>query len=170
MIKLIIDKLPRILKNKKRLEDELSVRITNKGKEVEIDGESEDEYIAEKVIEALNLGFPYSDALEIKRNDFLFEVINIKDHTYRKDLERIRARIIGTKGKTFKTLSNLTNCCFELKGNSIGIIGSSEEIKNANDAIIHLIKGSKHANVYAYLERHHVKPIIDLGLKEKKRK
>ncbi len=170
MIKLICDKLPRILKNKKRLENELNIKITNKGKEVEIEGEPEDEYITEKVIWALELGFPFSDALDIKRNDFIFEIINIKDHTHRKDLERIRARIIGTKGKTFKTLSNLTNCCFELKGNSIGIIGSPEEIKNAHDAIIHMIKGAKHANVYAYLEKHRVKPVFDLGLKEKSKK
>jgi len=37
--------------------------------------------------------------LLIKDEDFVFEIINIKDHTKRKDLERIRARIIGTKGK-----------------------------------------------------------------------
>jgi len=32
-----------------------------------------------------------------------------------------------------------------------------------------LIKGSKHANVYAYLEGHRPEPIIDLGLKEVKK-
>lgn len=165
MIKLICEKLPRILKNKKRLEKELAIKITNRGKEVYIDGNPEAEYIAEKVIEALNFGFPFSTALLLKR-DYLFEIINIKDHTHRKDLARIKARIIGTKGKTLQTLSQLTKCYFELKNNSIGIIGDPEYIKNAQESMIHLIKGAKQANVYSYLEKHQPKTEYDLGLKD----
>ena len=47
---LISEKIARILKNKKRLEKELNVKITNSGKEVSVSGDSVDEYIAEKVI------------------------------------------------------------------------------------------------------------------------
>ena len=88
------EKLPRILKNKKRLEKELNVKITNRGKEVSVNGDSEDEYIAEKIIDALNFGFPFSVAMLIKKEDFLLEIINIKEHTKRHDLETVRARII----------------------------------------------------------------------------
>jgi KH domain-containing protein len=165
MIKLICEKLPRILKNKKRLEKTLNIKITNRGKEIFINAEPEAEYIAEKVLEALDFGFPFSQALLLK-NEHIFEIINIKDHTSRKDLARIRARIIGTKGKTLQTLSQLTKCYFELKDNSIGIIGDPEYIKNAQESIIHLIKGAKQANVYSYLEKHQPKPEFDLGLKE----
>ena len=159
-------KLPRILKSKKRLEEKLKVRITNRGKEVSIQGEPEDEYTAEKVIDAINFGFPFQHALTIKTEDFLFEIINIKEHTKRKDLERIRARIIGRGGKTLKTLCNLTKCFFELKDNEIGIIGHPEHIENAQEAIIFIIKGSKQGNVYSFLEKHQEKPILDLGLKK----
>ncbi len=162
---LLIDKVPRITKNKKRLEKILKVKITNRGKEVNISGKPEDEFIAEKVIDALNLGFPFSVAILIKEEDFVFETIHIKDHTTRKDLERIRARIIGKKGKALQTLSQLTKCYFELKDNKIGIVGDAENIENAQEAIILIIKGSKHSNVYAHLEKHQVKPVIDLGLK-----
>ncbi len=160
------EKLPRILKSKKRLEEKLNIKITNRGKEVSVQGEPEDEYIAEKVLDALNFGFPFSDALLIKKEDFMFERINIKDHTKRKDLERIRARIIGRGGKTLKTLCNLTKCFFELKDNEIGIIGNPEHIKNAQEAVISIIKGSKQSNVYSFLEKHQTKPILDLGLKQ----
>ena len=160
------EKLPRILKNKKRLEEKLKVKITNKGQEVSIDGKPEDEYIAEKVIDAINFGFPFSDALLIKEEDNMLEIINIKDHTKRSDLNRVRARIIGTQGKTLKTLCNLTNCHFELKDNEVGIIGNPEYIENAQEAIIHIIKGSKQANVYKFLESHQPEPIVDLGLKK----
>jgi len=160
------EKFPRILKSKKKLTQELKVKITNRGKEVSIEGSSENEFIAEKVIDAINFGFPLSYALLIKKEDFMFERISIKEHTKRQNLERIRARIIGRNGKTLKTLCSLTQCFFEIKDNEIGIIGSPERIENAQDAIISLIRGSKQANVYSFLEKHQPKPILDLGLKE----
>ncbi len=160
------EKLPRILRNKKTLEKQLNVKITNRGKEVSIKGEPEDEYVAEKVLDAINFGFPFSDALTIKNQDFMFERINIKDHTKRKDLETIRARIIGRGGKILKTLCNLTKCFFEIKDNWIGIIGPPEYIENAQQAIISIIKGSKQTNIYGFLEKHQIKPVLDLGLKE----
>ncbi len=163
---ILCDKFPRILKNKARLEKILNIKITNRGKEITIQGRPEEEYITEKVIDALEFGFPFSTAMFIKEEDFLFEVINKKNYTKIKDLERVRARIIGTKGKTLQTLHQLTKCYFELKDNDIGIIGSPEHIKNAQDAVISLIQGSKQTNVYAHLEKHQVKPVIDLGLKE----
>ncbi|MAG79125.1 hypothetical protein CMI40_02000 [Candidatus Pacearchaeota archaeon] len=160
------EKLPRILKNKKRLEEKLNIKITNRGKEVSINGKPEDEYSGEKVIDAINFGFSFKTAMLIREEDFIFEIIHIKDYTKRKDLKRIKARIIGTKGRTLKTLNELTKCHFEIKENHIGIIGYSEYIKNAQDAIISIIHGSKQSNVYNFLEKHQVKEVIDLGLKQ----
>lgn len=163
---LICEKISRIIKNKEKLEEKLHVKIKNRGKEIIIKGKPENEYIAEAVIEALEFGFPFSVAMMIKDQEYMFEIINIKDHTNKKDLKRIRARIIGKGGRTLKTLNMLTGCNFELKDNSIGIIGDPEHIKNAQEAVISLIRGAKHSNVYNYLEKHQVKPIVDLGLKE----
>lgn len=165
-----LEKIQRILKNKRRLEEELNVRITTNRKEIFIEGEAEDEYIAEKVIDALNMGFPLKVALLIKNEDFVLEILNIKDYTKRHDLKRIRARIIGTGGKTLRALCNLTKCFFEVKNNDVGIIGHNEYIETAQEGILSIIKGTKHANVYAYLEKHHPEPIIDLGLKPIKKK
>ena len=164
---LISEKIARIIKNRRVLEKELHIKITNSGKEVSITGDSVDEYIAEKVLEALGLGFPLTSALEIKSEDFTFEIINIRDYTIRKDFPRIKARIIGKGGKTLRTLNNLTDCNFEILGHEVGIIGDAENIEAARQAIISLIQGAKQANVYAYLEKHHPLPIIDLGLKKK---
>ncbi|MBW6442191.1 hypothetical protein K0A97_00195 [Patescibacteria group bacterium] len=166
MVRLIIEKFPRVLKNKKRLEKRLNIKIESRGKEIQITGAPEDEYKAEKVITALDFGFPFSTALLIKEEDFIFESINIKEHTKRKDFARIKSRLIGTKGKALKTLSTLTGCYFEIKDNWIGVIGEPEHIKNAERAVILIIKGSKHGNVYSYLEKHQIKPVLDLGLKE----
>ncbi len=166
---LVSDDASKTAKSKNKLERFLNVKITIKNNEISVEGKPEDEYIAEKVIEAINFGFPVPVALLIRTEDFLFETLNIKDYTKRKDFETIRARIIGTGGKTLRTLTQLTECNFELKSNEVGIIGSPECIKNAQTAIISLVQGSKQANVYSFLEKHQVKPVLDLGLKEKKK-
>ena len=165
MEKILSEKIQKIIRNKKKLEENLKVKITNRGKEVFIEGAPEDEYYAKKVIDALNFGFNFSTAILIKNENFEFETLNIKDHTKRKDLWRIRARIIGKGGKTLKVLHNLTGCYFELKDNNIGIIGDVEHIKNAEEATIAIIKGAKQSNVYSFLEKHQPEKIIDLGLK-----
>ncbi|MEK6926501.1 MAG: KH domain-containing protein [Nanoarchaeota archaeon] len=170
MKKLIIDKLPRITQNKTKLEEELHIKISNRGREVYIYGEAEDEYLSERVIEALNFGFPFATALLLKHHENVLEIINIKNHTPKKDYARIRARLIGKGGKTLKTLSELTKCDFEIKDNFVGIIGEAEFIENAQEAIISLIRGSKQGNVYAFLEKRQPQPILDLGLKEVKKK
>ncbi len=169
MEKIICENVSRIIKNRDRLEKVLKVKITTQGKEVSMEGTAEDEYIAGKVIEALDFGFPFSAALLIQEEDFMFEILNIKDHTKRTDLVSIRARIIGKDGKTLKTLSNLTKCNIELKDNRLGIIGSAEHIRTAQEGIMTLIRGSKQANVYSFLEKHQPQPIVDLGLKEPKK-
>ena len=170
MKKIISEKIIRIIKNKKNLEKELDVLLEINGKEVSISGEPENEYVAERVIEALDFGFPFSDALNIKKEEYLFEILNIKEFTNQKDFERVRGRVIGKDGKALKTISNLSNCHVELSGNKLGIIADSESIRNVEEACKLLIKGSKHSNVYAYLEKHRIEPITDLGLKEVKNK
>ena len=170
MKKLISEKIIRVIKGKQKLEKELNVKLSIRGKEVEIEGEPEDEYVAEKVLDALDFGFPFSVAMLIKDEDYLFEILNIKHYTKRKDLEEVRGRIIGKKGGTLRTLSELTKCFFEIKDNRVGIIGDVEHIRYAQDAVIFLLQGSKQANVYSFLEKHQPQPILDLGLKETKKK
>src|SRR3989344_2311468 len=173
-----------ILKEKKILEKELSVKISSRdntlmiqnrkfcikgASEIYIDGLPEDEYIAEKVIDAINFGFLIKRALLIKKQDLIFEILNIKDYMRGKNVARVKGRIVGESGRALQTLSQLSDCYFEIKGNQVGIIGDPENIENAQNAIIMLIKGSKHANVYSFLERSHPEPILDFGLRESKK-
>lgn len=169
MVLIITDKIARVIKNRKKLEKILKVKITNKGREVTFEGSPEDEYDAGRVIEALDMGFSFSDAISIKEKELEFDKLNIKDFARRGNLEKIRGRIIGKNGKVLAALSQLTKCSLEMKNNDIGIIGNPEEIKPAIDSIIHLIQGGKHSNIYRGLEKREEKPILDLGLKEKKK-
>ncbi|MEM3074580.1 MAG: KH domain-containing protein [Candidatus Pacearchaeota archaeon] len=143
----------KIIQNKRELEDKLKVVISVKGINTIIDSEKEiDEYFASRVIQAMDFPFLIDDALMLKSEDFSFKVINIKDYTRRHDMKVIKGRIIGTKGKTLRVLSDLTRCEFALKDNEVAIIGRVEDVQKAEQAIISLIRGSKQGNVYAYLE------------------
>lgn len=165
MKRIFSEKVSKIISKKKKLEEILKVSIKIRGNEILIDGKSENEYYAESVIDAMNFGFSFQHAILVKTEDFKLEIINIKDYTKRKDFSRIRARIIGKKGKTLKVLSELTGCFLEINENRVGIIGSPELIKNARESVIMIVQGSKQANVYSFLEKNQVKPVIDLGLK-----
>ena len=158
-------KFTRILRNKRKLEKILNIKITNRGREIKIEASPEEEYVAEKVIDALNFGFKFSEAISIKEEDRIFEIINIKEHTTKKDLSKVRARIIGKDGRCLKTLRKLTNCYLEIRENQVGVIGNVENIENITAAIASIARGSKHSNIYCHLEKSHPQPIYDLGLR-----
>ena len=60
-----------IIPSKNRLEKELGIKITNKGKLVFVDGETDKEFTALQVIEAVNLGFSVEKALALKNEDII---------------------------------------------------------------------------------------------------
>ena len=108
----------------------------------------------------------------LKDEDFILEKIHIKNLTKRHDLERIRARIIGTHGKTKEIIQELSGCLISLHDNTVGIIGRAEDVKKAIRAIESIIQGRKQGKVYSYLERlrsrEKLKMHEDLGLKKEK--
>jgi ribosomal RNA assembly protein len=162
----------KLKQNKKILEDRLGVALTISGKQVTIEGESINEYEASQVLDAINFGFELRDALLILNETFVFRKLPIKQFTRRKDLEEVRGRIIGTEGKTRRTIENVSGCAVVVSDNMVGVIGPSEAIEEATTAITNLIRGTKQANVYRFLERMNAarKEKTDLGLKQEKKK
>lgn len=149
---LIIRSVRKILANKAELEKKLKVKIELKGKNLIFDGDEVDEFVAEKVIDAMDLGFSLRVALFLLDEDYMFEKVRIKELS-KKNPSVIRARIIGTRRKTLDTIEEITSCNIVLHENIVGIIGHVEDIKGAMQAILNLVKGAKNSNVYAYLER-----------------
>ena len=153
MQEIYVENLKEVLRSKFRLQKELGIKLTNKGKNVFVNGPANKEFIAIEVLEAINLGFSADRALELTQNGFMLQTVHIKDITKRHDLERVRARIIGTHGRTLKTLQNLTNCDLAMNDNEIGLIGPIQEMEDAVQAVTSLVQGSKQGNVYGRLER-----------------
>ncbi len=162
----------KIKKNKTKLEKLLNIKISFSGKNVFLEGSAIDEYIASNIIEAINLGFTIEQALLLREEEFILEKINIRDVTKRHDLRIIKARIIGTRGKTKSILENLSDCFICLYENSVCLIGRADEIKKAMRALTSLIHGSKQSKVYSYLERQRSREKTrvneDLGLKKER--
>ena len=153
MQEIYVENLKEVLRSKFRLQKELGIKLTNKGKNVFVNGPADKEFVAIEVLEAINLGFSADRALELTQNGFMLQTVHIKDITKRHDLERVRARIIGTHGRTLKTLQNLTNCDLAMNDNEIGLIGPIQEMEDAVQAVTSLVQGSKQGNVYGRLER-----------------
>ena len=147
----------KIKQNQKKLEKALKVKLLFSGKKIEIEGDAISEYLCLEIIEAIELGFTAEQALLLCDEELVFEKINIKNLTKRRDLERIRARIIGTKGKTKKYIQNLSDCFICLHDNVVGIIGRSDDIKKAIHAITYIIQGKKQGKVYNFLEQERTK-------------
>ena len=145
--------LKELLNNKDRLEREIHVNITNQGRNIFIDGPADSEYLCLHIIEAINLGFSLEKALLLKDESTILHIINIRDVTKRKDLREVRARIIGTFGKTKLNLQNLSDCLISIHDNQVGIIGEIGCIEEAITSVRILIQGSKQGNVYARLEK-----------------
>lgn len=168
---IIFEKTREIKKERTSLEKKLNVKITIKGNDVTIEGEPFAEYEAARLISAIQFGFSAKKALTLLEEDTIFRVINIKDFTRRKDMYEVRSRIIGKEGKTRKTVEEISGCFIIIKeDNTLGVIGSAESIDEATTAITNLIRGSKQANVYRFLERMNAtkkKQVSDLGLKIK---
>lgn len=121
----------------------------------------------------MQFGFSIKKSLALLNNDIIFRKIPIKQFTRRKQMKEVRGRIIGSKGKTKNTIEEISGCdvLINEEENQIGLIGVTHEIEEATTAIQKLIRGSKQANVYRFLERINAgkKGLNeDLGLKIKK--
>ena len=152
MENLFVKNIREVIRNKKNLEKELNVRISVKGNIVAIDGKSLDEFEAAIIFDAISFGFSVKKALVLKNEDFVFRRVHIKEHTRRK-LKDVKARLIGTHGKTKKTFSQISGCEILIGESEIGIISYVENVNNVKNALINIIRGSKQGNMYKYLEK-----------------
>jgi len=141
-----------VKKNKASLEKKLGVKLSIVGGRVQVVGGSLDEFTATQVLDAISFGFSARKAVRLVEEDFIFRTVHIKEFTKR-SLKDIRSRLIGTRGKTRKTISEISGCDVMIKESEVGIIGYVEDVDNVVTAITHIIMGTKQSNMYKYLEK-----------------
>ena len=138
------------------------------GCRIHVDGESgevsiEDEKAFEPIlvlkvrdaIRAIGRGFSPDHALRLFQDDTYLDIVDLTDYVGKqtKDLERVRARIIGTHGKTRRFIEESCGVEMSILGKTVSIIGEVDEVAKAREAVEMLLNGAAHGTVYKFLER-----------------
>ncbi len=112
-------------------------------------------WIAENIIRAINRGFNPKKALRLLNEEYVLEIIDLEPilgHS-EKAITRVKGRIIGESGSMRSAIEQFANCYISVFGNTISIIGQSDDTRVARKALQMLIQGVPHKNVYSFLEK-----------------
>ena len=145
-------------KTKREIESKTNTKLRIDSKEGDVTISPQDSlafFTTKPIILAISRGFNPSLALKILGEENSFELINIQDFSRnsKSRMQVLKARVIGRNGKARRLLELLTHTDLEVYGKTIGIIGLHEDVAIAKQAIINLLNGSKHGNVYAFIDR-----------------
>jgi len=111
-------------------------------------------YILREVVKAIARGFNPDIAKLLLKQNYLLEVIALNDYSREPNHQaRLKGRVIGSDGKSRKTIEELTGAYICVYGKTIGIIASAEAIGYAKRSVESLLGGSPHSVVYKWLER-----------------
>ncbi len=142
---------------KRRLESETTCRIKVDSQEGDIFVTGKDAlmlYTAREIITAIGRGFNPDIAFSLLSPDAVLEVINIADFARNKNDEmRLKGRVIGAEGKARRLIEEITETSVCVFGKTISIIGQAYNVSLSRRALISLLSGSPHANVYKWLEK-----------------
>lgn len=109
---------------------------------------------ARDIVHAMARGFSEVRAFRLLDEDAYIDVLDIKDFAHsRNRIAQIRARLIGTRGKTRRIVEDLTGVDMSVLGHTVALIGGSFEMGIAREALVMLLRGSEHKTVYRFLER-----------------
>jgi ribosomal RNA assembly protein len=106
------------------------------------------------IVKAIGRGFSPERALQLLRDDQYFFLIDIQDYVGKKPdhIRRMKARVIGTGGKTRRIIEELAEADLSIYGDTVGIISTVEGLEVARTALDMILNGSEHSAVYSYLE------------------
>lgn len=146
---------------KLKIEEECGIKLkidSNTG-DVEMmpgdDPDKADLATALRIVEAIGHGFSFERASRLLRAGVTLDVIDLREYSgrSRSDLERIKGRIIGQKGKARRIIEELTGAQISIYGRMVAIIGTAPQVKIAGEAVRMLASGRMHKTVYNILQR-----------------
>ncbi|MBI2102744.1 RNA-processing protein [Candidatus Woesearchaeota archaeon] len=112
-------------------------------------------YITKEIVRAVARGFNPKTAMLLHKTDYALEMIDMKDIAgkSKNTMERLKGRVIGKGGKSREEIERLTDCSISVYGKTIGIIGETDNVALARQAVAMLLQGSMHKSVFQFLER-----------------
>ena len=135
--------------------------ISSQSKELSTEMEP---FKAVEVVTAISKGFSPRRAYRlIEGEEDTFQLIDLRDYAGKSSnsMERIKGRIIGEEGKSRRTIEDLTGAYISVYGHTVALIGKSNEIRIASDAVTMLSKGKSHKSVYNMLQEARRKAKMD---------
>ncbi len=108
----------------------------------------------EDIVKAIGRGFSPRKAVKILKDDYYFELFDIKSYVGKssKSVRRMKARLIGTNGRTRELIEELSGAYVSVYGKTVGIIGRTYEMNTARRAVEMILSGAEHKTVYSFLE------------------
>lgn len=145
---------------KKMLEEHsgLTLEIDTNENEVHImDEEATDPLMSLKlrdIVKAIGRGFNPDHARRLFSDEAYLEILDIHDYVgkHKNHVRRVKARMIGSEGKTRRIIEEQTGCVISVYGHTVAIIGDLEGLGDAKQAADMILGGSEHASVYRFLE------------------
>ena len=112
-----------------------------------------------EIISAVARGFSPERAFKLLHEDVVFQLLDMRDYVgnSQNSMSRLKGRIIGERGKSRRTIEELSGADVSVYGHTVGFIGIFEATKVAVEAIILLSRGSSHKGVYAMLQNYRKK-------------
>lgn len=109
---------------------------------------------AANVVIAIGRGFAPQKAMLLLRDEYYLEVFDIRDYVGKRkeSVIRMRARVIGSGGKTREIIEELTGAFMSVFGNTVCLIGDEFQLDIAKRALEMILSGSEHSAVYHFLE------------------
>ncbi|MBO3802660.1 MAG: RNA-processing protein [Candidatus Brockarchaeota archaeon] len=147
---------------KKKIESLFNAKLVIDGStgeiEVQFDPSVTDPVKIEKLralLNAVGIGFSPPKALRLSEDDAFLEIIDLHELVGKspQELERVKGRIIGKRGRAWKNIEEMTGTSLSVHGRYVGIIGGLEGSEVAKNAIMMLVEGKQHKTIYKYLER-----------------
>jgi ribosomal RNA assembly protein len=160
---------------KKKLEEATGVKIDidSETGEVTIDEEKAEDpsraLTVQDIVKAIGRGFSEERAFRLLEDEIFLRMFDVRDFAGKnpKRVRQVRARLIGTGGKTRRLVEELTGVDVSIYGNTVGLIGDMVQLGVAEKAVEMLLEGSKHAAVYRFMEGSRASlRIAELGFEE----
>ncbi|MCX8202376.1 MAG: KH domain-containing protein [Candidatus Micrarchaeota archaeon] len=156
IVKIPAERIKVLMSNARYIEEKGDIEISVSNEEG-ITIKSKDpvaEWKAINVIKAVGRGFNPTIAVNLFSDDYVLHIINLKDiFDKEKQRIRVRARLIGTKGKTRAIIEEISGAFVCIYGNTISFVGKPEEVSIAAEAANMIINGVSHGAVYMFLQK-----------------
>lgn len=143
---------------KKKIESiaDCKLAINSETGEIEIQGKDAiNAHRCAYVVKAIGRGFNPEKALYLMDQDYYLEIIDLKDFLGKseKAIQTKKSRIIGSKGSMRNKIERKTNCFISVYGNTVAVIGKSEDIEIAVKVITMILEGAEFSTIDKVLRK-----------------